>query len=130
MAQLLHPHCIKNSWTFCCSKQLDILIGSLVELMSLENAPEPNPSFQRNPTAACEVLQDVGHNSHSERTCKPLSPDFSPEDAHLLETRFNLECRSSIVQKEYLLDGTIMFTQPYAPYLFKTLLSAGITLYA
>jgi hypothetical protein len=44
MAQLLPPHCIKNGWTFCCTKQLDILIGSLAECMSLENAPQPTPS--------------------------------------------------------------------------------------
>lgn len=44
MAQLLPPHCIKNGWTFCCTKQLDILIGFLAELMSLGNAPQPTPS--------------------------------------------------------------------------------------
>jgi hypothetical protein len=54
-------------------------------------------SFQQNPTAACEVLQDVCNNislkgCNKDRTCEPLSPDFSAKDAHLQEIKLNFEC--------------------------------------
>jgi hypothetical protein len=53
-------------------------------------------SFQQNLTAACEVLQDVGNNislkgCNTDRTCEPLSRDFSPKDAHRLEIKLDFE---------------------------------------